>query len=359
MTMMMMTVMIEYSVESADEVRERDESFTWQMQYLFDILQLVEKQAGKNHAPGRYRLTTYNPIRRTENEDACPHRYMASWRVRLLAKDLPPIASIRSFEINNNCKHGYEPYDPYRYQYSLRENWSETQESRLDLRVLIDLANKMPNLEYLGTRTGGYKLCETLNEEEDPCSEHYEHDWAGPRRVSRPDFAAAITSCVDELSKTLRRASLDFLHPLDWATRIYHDTSLPDLVGSNPGHDPFISSLSVLGNNLRHLQLRAMIDGGMFSTLSPQNLTTTHTSWPNLELLDIMFHNARPDGTWYFSGSTGEGQVARGLPVTGASYPPYVPTELDEEMDEWYSDNWQNSTNAPNDLDHTVDWNGR
>ena len=43
--------------ESADEVRERDESFTRQIQYLFDILQLVEKQAGKNHAPGRYRLT--------------------------------------------------------------------------------------------------------------------------------------------------------------------------------------------------------------------------------------------------------------------------------------------------------------
>ncbi|KAH6848462.1 hypothetical protein BKA58DRAFT_395307 [Alternaria rosae] len=92
------------------------------------------------------------------------------------------------------------------------------------------------------------------------------------------------------------------------------------------------------------MQLRAMIDESMFPALSPQNLTTTHTSWPNLELLDIMFHNARQDGTWYFSGSTGEGQVARDLPVTGASYPPYVPTELDEEMDERYSDNWQHST---------------
>ncbi|KAI4681354.1 uncharacterized protein J4E84_007590 [Alternaria hordeiaustralica] len=196
------------------------------------------------------------------------------------------------------------------------------QESKLDLRVLIDLATSMPNLEYLGTRTGGYEWCETLDEEEDPCSGHYEHDWAGPRRDARHDFAAAVTSRVDKLPKTLRRATLDFLYPLS----------------SDLTHDPFSTSLGILCNNLRHLQLRAMIDESIFPALSPQHSATSHTPWPHLELLDLMFHNARPDGTWYFQGSDGQGDVARGLPVTDDSYPPYTHTQLDEEMDEFYED---------------------
>ncbi|KAI4640630.1 hypothetical protein J4E93_008220 [Alternaria ventricosa] len=329
--------------ESADEVRERDESFTRQMQFLFDILQRVEKQAGNYHAPGRYRLTIYNPIRRTENEDACPHRYMTSWRVRLLAKDLPPITSIRSFRIVSNDRKGYEyeypPWNQYAYTYRLRDNYSEMQESKLDLRVLIDLATSMPNLEYLGTRTGGYEWCKTLDEEEDPCSGHYEHDWAGPRRDARHDFAAAVTSCVDKLPKTLRRATLDFLYPLSRVTDYDHGTLFPDLVGSNLTYDPFSTSLGILCNNLRHLQLRAMIDESIFPALSPQNSATSHAPWPHLELLDLMFHNARPDGTWYFQGTDGRGDVARGLPVTDASYPPYSRTQFDEDMDEYYVEN--------------------
>jgi len=246
-----------FSRENADEVRERDESFTRQIQYLFDTLQLVEKQAGEYHAPGRYRLTIYNPIRRTENEDVCPHRYMTSWRVQLLARNLPPITSIRSFRIVSNDSKGYEydhpPYDPYGYTYCLRYNESGMQESKLDLRILIDLAISMPNLEYLGTRTGGYEWCETLDEDEDPCSGHFEHDWAGPRRDARHDFAAAVTSCVDKLPKTLRRATLDFLYPLSRVTDYDHGTLFPDLVGSNLTHDPFSTSLGILCNNLRHL----------------------------------------------------------------------------------------------------------
>jgi hypothetical protein len=327
--------------ESAEEVRERDESFTRQIHFLFDILQLVETQAGEKHAPGRYRLTIYSPIRKTENKYACPHRYTTSWRVRLLNQDLPSITSIRSFEIESNAS---GPWSQYRFQYSLRDNWSETQESKLDLRVILDLATKMPNLEYLGVQTGGYEWCETLDEEEDLCSGHYEHDWAGSRRDARHDFAAAVSRHISELPKCLRRASLDFLYPLDRAFNIHHEKPLPDLVGTTLTHDPFTSSLSLLCSNLRTLRLRAMIDESLFPLLSPQDLASSQTCWPHLELLEILFHNAHPDGTWYFSGPAGQGHVARGLPVTEASYTPYAPTQLDEEIDQSYIDDWSHSS---------------
>jgi len=82
-----------------------------------------------------------------------------------------------------------------------------------------------------------------------------------------------------------------------------------------------------------------VIDESIFPALSPQNSATSHTPWPHLELLDLMFHNARPDGTWYFQGTDGRGDVARGLPVTDASYPPYSRTQFDEDMDEYYDEN--------------------
>ncbi|CAN9423397.1 unnamed protein product [Alternaria alternata] len=310
--------------EPAHEVYERDESFTRQIQFLFHILQLVEKQAGEKHAPGRYRLSLYSPIRTVRAKNACPHRYRTSWRVRLLEAELSPVASIRSFEIYNN--YGNESFAPY-----LHIDRSGKQEFKLDLRVLIDLAIRMPNLEYLGFRTGGYEWCESFNPEMNTCIEHYEHDWAGPRRDARHDFADAIIRSLDKIPKTLRHASLDFLSPLLRATDIHHGKPLPDLVG-HLTYDPFTSSLGMLCNNLRHLQLRAMIDESLLLTPS-KSLTELHVSWPRLEILDIMFHNARPDGTWYFSGPAGQGHVPRGYPVTSASYPPYAPTELDEDMD--------------------------
>jgi hypothetical protein len=136
-------------------------------------------------------------------------------------------------------------------------------------------------------------------------TEHYEHDWEGPRRDARHDFADTVTCCLDKIPKTLRRASLDFLKPLIRSSKIHHGRSLPDLVGPL-AHDPFTPSLGILCNNLRHLQLRAMNDESLFLPQS-KNFTALHLPWPHLELLEIMFHNARPDGTWYFSGPAGQG----------------------------------------------------
>ncbi|CAG5188842.1 uncharacterized protein ALTATR162_LOCUS12043 [Alternaria atra] len=59
-----------------------------------------------------------------------------------------------------------------------------------------------------------------------------------------------------------------------------------------------------------------------------------------------MLHNARPDGTWYFSGPEGQGNSARGFPITHASYPPYVRTQLDEQIDDVFLSQHYNSSST-------------
>lgn len=73
---------------------------------------------------------------------------------------------------------------------------------------------------------------------------------------------------------------------------IHQNKELPDLVG--PGtKDPFSSSLRILSNNLRQVQLRVMADDTLFWSDSDV------PSWSNLEILDVMFHIACPTGRWY------------------------------------------------------------
>ncbi|KAF2185759.1 hypothetical protein K469DRAFT_574976 [Zopfia rhizophila CBS 207.26] len=315
--------------ENADELREKDESFTRQIKFLFTTLRSVEEQAEENHAAGRYRLSIYSPTRLVEAKSSrdCLHHHYVSWRVHLLnPAELPQIASVRSLEIHN---HGYE-YPEWHHH-----------ESKLDLRVIIDLATKLPNLEYLGFQTGGYEWCPTWAEEEP--AKHYEHDWEGPRRDARHDFASAVTSCSVQLPSSLKRASMDFLNPLVRTIDIHQGKGLPNLV-SPAQTDPFSSSLRIMSNNLRQLRLRAMVDGSLFW---PDNDAASF--WPNLERLEVMFHIARPDGKWYFQGPGGEGHNAIGFEITDAFYPPFEMSELDAEMDaiqEEWGDQRKNDGNS-------------
>ncbi|USP75706.1 hypothetical protein yc1106_02980 [Curvularia clavata] len=312
--------------ETADEVRKRDEWFTKQIQWLFRTLSLIENWP-ENPVQGRYRLSIYSPTRKPENEWHCPHQMIVNWRVRLLKADLPLISSVQSFEIYNNYNHNGMPY----YFWNGMNETSQS-ELKLDLRILVDLATRFPNLEYLGIRTGGFEWCEHSGQADDPIKQ-YECDWPGLQRDARNSFADALLSLYDQLPKSLRRACLDFLNPLSRAFEIAHSKPLPDLVGPLK-HDAFSSSLRLLGSNLRRLQLRCMIDESIFS------LDSTAIIWPNLEQFELMFHIVRPDGTWYFQGFDGRGHESVGFPVTNAHYPPYETTEADEDLDAEL-DNWR------------------
>jgi hypothetical protein len=55
---------------------------------------------------------------------------------------------------------------------------------------------------------------------------------------------------------------------------------------------------------------------------------------PNLEVLEVIFHQARPDGKWYFEGPGGEGHEALGYRVTKVCYPTFELADIDMDMDE-------------------------
>ncbi|KAF2180483.1 hypothetical protein K469DRAFT_672349 [Zopfia rhizophila CBS 207.26] len=295
--------------ENADELREKDETFTRQIKFLFTTVKTVEERAGEENFPGRVQLTIYTPTRLIDS-GICLHRRFTSWRVHLLAPEsLPELASIRSLEIQQGVE--YSRFNKY-----------DLAPSKLDLRVLVDLITRLPNLEYCGCQMGGDEWAPHFEEE---AARHFVHDWEGPRRDSRHDFAKAIRST--NLPDSLRRARLDFLNPLEEAENIDHRQRMPDLVSPAP-QDPFSSSLRLLSYHLRQLQLRVMADETLFWPGSEVTL-----SWPNLESLDVMFHMVSPSGSWYFEGPKGEGHDTAGFKITNSSYPPLEETSDDKDMD--------------------------
>jgi hypothetical protein len=298
--------------EDAAELLEKDMAFTQQIKLLLVTLKTVAEVAARSYSPGGYRLTVHGPTSSVDFNRVCDHHLYVSWRVHLLNPDqLPQVSLVRSFEYRNS----EQIY-----------NDGEGCQPRVDLRCIVDLMTKFPDLEYLDVRTGGYEWHPTMAEEEP--AQHYERDWEGPRRNSRHDFAVAITSHVRQLPIDLKRASLDFMYPLDRTTQIHHGKCLPDLVNPSLCQDPFSTSLRIMATNLRELRIRAMVDDSLFGSGD-----ATGSFGPNLEIFEVTFHLAHPKGRWYFQGPGGEGHDAIGYEVTDASYPPFETSELDLEMD--------------------------
>ncbi|KAH7080659.1 hypothetical protein FB567DRAFT_109620 [Paraphoma chrysanthemicola] len=338
-----------------------DESFTKQVRSLFDTLKTLETSVKGDPAQCCYRLTVYSPTRKIDSNRLCFHHGYLSWRIHLLHPwDLPTVSSIISLELRNtNC----------------RDEFWLGDELKVDPRVALDLATKLPNLEALNLQTGAYEWCATRGDEEP--TRHYECDWSGPRkyipylvlliyvicypekgmfrspqaqlplywhernlmfwklllisawysRDARHGFANAVKGYTEDLPSSLWRASLDFLCPLDRSIDFDHAKGQPNLV--NPAKwDPFSSSLRILICNLRQLRLRAAIDESLFW---PED--GSQTFGPNLEILEITFQIAHPSGKWYFQGPDERGRDAVGFEITSSCYPPYQTSELDLDMD--------------------------
>lgn len=190
----------------------------------------------------------------------------------------------------------------------------------MDLCVL-DIAKKFPNLEFLGVKTGGHEWHE-LRADDRPV-EWYEHDWEGPRRDSRHDFAKLIRSRKFQLPSSLRRASLDFMSPIERTINIHHEKYMPNLI-SPASVDPFSSILLLLSRNLRQLRIRAVVDQSLFWPGLEQA-----SACSNLEIPEIMFHIARPDGGWYFHGPGGEESNTVKTQICDDHYPPLETSQFD------------------------------
>jgi hypothetical protein len=88
--------------ESHAELSAKDESFTSQVQRMFETIKQAETKANLAHdGSGQIQLTILTPIRWVD-PSFCRHRVSSAWRVHLLRPhDLPDLHSIRGLSICN------------------------------------------------------------------------------------------------------------------------------------------------------------------------------------------------------------------------------------------------------------------
>jgi hypothetical protein len=308
--------------ESQEELLAKDELFTEQVQRAFETMKKAENEANLAHSgSGRSQLTILTPIQWVD-QCFCRHRVSSAWRVHLLRPDdLDELHFIRGLSICN-------PND------STSKVGYHRAKSRLDWRVLVDVANRLPNLQYLGSRLG---IEEWRLPDVDPPRRHFEWDFEGCARDSRVGFAKALAE--KKLPATLRNVQLDFLNDLEEHLQAEEGGGL-DFV-SPATCDLFSSSLRSFASNLRRLDLRLIADSALFWPVEDGAVAC----FPNLEFLNIMFHPMAPLGSWYFHGIDGEGQYDVGYQVTENMYPPL--NSSDRRDANWHFQESYGSTIAP------------
>ncbi|KAH6633083.1 hypothetical protein C7974DRAFT_433253 [Boeremia exigua] len=312
--------------ETTQELQEKDECFSSQIGLLFSTLKAAELRAAKP-APRRTKIVIHSPTRQIGKQmlRGCRHRMDISWRVRLLAPEsLPELRFVRSLQVDQ----GDPTITPLR----------GTEISKLDLRMIVDLAKKLPNLEFVGCQLGQGEVCPKYVGRSRFWA-HYENDWEGPRRDTRHHFAEAVESFC--LPSTMERVRLDFLDNYDMQIEhLDQRDDMPDLVGPAK-RDPFSSSLCTLSHSLRILELRGIVDSNLF-----ERHCDDQTPWPNLESLEIMFWPISPSGAWYFQGPNGEGGQSISYSVTEDHYPPLGPNTNDVVHDEYLEDRGRSDDNT-------------
>ena len=298
--------------DSASELAHDNEHFTSQIQKLFSILNSLQPKMDERNSRNGVRLTIYTPRRWVlDSAGYCMHRVYVSWRVHLLAPEiLPAIGSIDTLVIRNETD--YNLLNDDMHGASLRT---------LDLRILIDLADKLPNLRNLICRVGGEDWVSYVNWAAYTANQ-YRHVFEGPKRDSRHSFANMAPKIQ---SKGLRDLDLDFLSPMYVIDYTDQRKSMPNVVAS-ASYDLFSTALRILSYPLRRLKLRGVFDDTLFCSRNPRDDTP---DWPNLEILNVAFHPVSPTGAWYFRGLEPE-SIESGFEVTSAHYPPYDTSSADE-----------------------------
>jgi hypothetical protein len=283
--------------DTVDDLKQMDQEFTRQIFFLFETIKTVEVRTANVYNTTKVHLTIYTPTREIDRNCFCLHRVFVGWYIHLLSpKELPCLRSVRYLDVENGSRiWGYcEPVPALR---------------KLDLRVILDLSNKLPNLESLGCKIGGDDWQPGSDNE---VAKHFTHTWEGPRRDSRHDFGKALDFAA---LRNLRCVTLDFLNPVEYTGYIDQRQAMPNLTVPAK-HDPFSSSLHLLSHQLRRMRLRLVADETLFW---PTNGSVP--AWPNLEKLSVMFHMTSPNGSWYFRGLQNEG-ATEGYTIDEQSYPP-------------------------------------
>jgi hypothetical protein len=306
-------------VEDIEERQAKDTALTKRILWFFRILETIEEGAGDSNR-GAYRLVIATTGSRN---DLCVHREHPQWRTHLLeSRGLPQLRSVISLHVKNTSS-----------------------EAKLDYRIQIALAERLPNLRYLSCCVGLDEWTPYYPEEP---AKYYAWDYDGVRRDSRHAFGRAIMPST--IPKGLQEVELDFLCDISVADEMHQWKSMPNLV-SPLLKDPFSNSLRLLSYQLRRMVLRAQVDETLFW---PSDSTTPH--WPHLEHFYLMFFPASPSGAWYFNGPRGEGRDASGYEIKdpsscsildlydgaiGSSYPPTA-EHYDEDEEYWCCEGLKN-----------------
>ena len=304
--------------ETKEDLAENDELFTRQIRGLFDVLSKIQKDRGETR-PGGIELLIY--IRKQDVTEArCDHRRYHNWRVHLLKpEDLPTIKSVRALTLNpeRSGKHHQRPIG----------------ERPLDLRILVDLVCKFPNLETLD--------CPYLYERFmypymfGPYS-RYCQPWTGPWRDSRHDFARAMKTALSRkaLPGLFKRATFHFFDIGKDKDTIDNGDFRRNLVHPE-AEDPLSSAVRALSQKLEELDLRIMADSALFwPTAEMDNqegpATSLAPSWPRLKQLHVELHPYGPNGKRYFQHPRMRFEDDEPRPATEVDYPPMV--HIDSDM---------------------------
>lgn len=305
--------------DTEEELDAIDQEFTRQINFLFSTIHAIEWRLGNAYGPGKIHLEIFTPTRVIDGALYCAHRSFVSWRVHLLSPSkLPSLASVQCLAVRR-------PDQSYCHDIPELSAW------KIDLQVLLDMSSKLQNLETLQCEIGGDDWVSGQGVE---AAHQIRHDWEGPRRDSRHDFARAAEHLV---LRRLRHVRLDFIYPINESDQMDQRLAMPNL--TQPGtYDPFSSSLRILSYQLRIMDLRVVADETLFWPADNRR-----PSWPNLESISVMFHMVTPTGTWYFQGLPGIG-ATEGFTITERSYPPLESTEEDESADYDIADfNWEDN----------------
>lgn len=301
--------------EKPSELLAKDESFTRQIGVLFETLKRFEERAGTEKIRGSLRLTIFAP-RRAVEDHPCRHLVCVCWRVHLLHPEtLPRLCSIHTIEFKDSSS-----FIPFSQGYRKPDNIEQHATSKLDLRIVIELASKIMSLEQLTCTLETYFFGMHFNEE---IRRHFTQDWAGPHRDTRHGFAKSLDSTT---LLPLRCLNLNLHRGYD--NHRDQQITLPNLILPMQ-YDPFSTSLRVLSYQLETMVLRVTADQTLFW---PIDTTTPH--WPNLRYVDVFFCPYSPSGEWYFQGPRGEGDdTTTGYEITQEHYEPMEANTTDRYWD--------------------------
>jgi hypothetical protein len=124
--------------ETKHDIDARDKDFTRQINFLFSTLKALDE-----FGTGNVHLRIITPTITFDMEEWGVQRAFVSWRVHLLSPDdLPSVKSVQTLTIER-------PASRYPGYYTI------TFLRKLDARVVLDIAKKLPNLGALWCMMGG------------------------------------------------------------------------------------------------------------------------------------------------------------------------------------------------------------